>query len=724
MSEKVKSEAAASERLRVTRRPIDWPCVGLMTISLAAHATLVAIFYLQPPEPRVVSLDMITDSSRFTRYILAPEVGEVRVPDWPQNSDDGMMGGGSDGRRFDNRFGIKGSTGSDVFLARAGSGGAPPPSGVLDALRGGLPSSPFGQDRAAVSDPDSLGGLLGHKLGARGTGRGGGGEGAVGLGNLNTIGHGGGGGTGSGYGRGSRSRFTPLGGPTHPLPSNGVLTSNFVGGHGVETRLDDLLDRGVMVDGRNIRLEAFRDRGALPYAVPRDGAVALYAEMERSRVVTDSDRVHLQLALVSRRGELPERPRMDVRLVLDRSGSMDEPGKWNNAVASVHALADQLQPSDTFGLITYSDEASLDLVPQRVGSQERVHRVIDEILSRRRPGGGTNISDALELASGHRPRRREPTDLGLVVLISDGNATVGMTNPRELGTITREMFDESGVLTTTIGLGTDFSEETMLTVAREGNGSYHFVRRPSEIASIVEDELTQRAQAVAQALRLRVVLEEGVVVRRVYGSRLLSEQEHSEVRATEVATDHRLARELGISRDRSRENEEGLRIHLGSFRRGDQHVVLMELELPPGQAASQSSVAQVFLEYKDLASRSNQRLEREVAVERVSEPDEAHASVRRTVKRTVLAFQAGEALQQAAEALRMGEIATARRVLSERRELLETAADLWRDPALREDAGMIERYETVLARAYPSWNDQDQRTLLLAMAYYGDRRMR
>jgi len=89
-----------------------------------------------------------------------------------------------------------------------------------------------------------------------------------------------------------------------------------------------------------------------------------------------------------------------------------------------------------------------------------------------------------------------------------------------------------------------------------------------------------------------------------------------------------------------------------------------------------------------------------------------------------LAFQAGEALQQAAEALRAGEIASARRILSERRELLETAADLWRDPALRDDAGMIRRYETVLARAYPSWNAQDRRTLLLAMNYYGDRRMR
>jgi hypothetical protein len=100
------------------------------------------------------------------------------------------------------------------------------------------------------------------------------------------------------------------------------------------------------------------------------------------------------------------------------------------------------------------------------------------------------------------------------------------------------------------------------------------------------------------------------------------------------------------------------------------------------------------------------------------------ASLRRPVKRTALAFQAGDALQQAAEALGTGQIPEARRILAERRELLETAADLWRDPSLGQDAAMIGRYETVLARAYPSWNDQDQRTLALAMNYFGDQRMR
>lgn len=707
MSETEQGKPGEQHPFRFTRRPVDWACVMLMTASLLAHAALLTIAFLSPPRPQTLSLDVLAEDNRFVKHMLEPDRLDLDVGDAP----DTLLAGDS-GLRSDNRFGIKGP-GDSPNLARARPADPVASLGVLSALRSNAPTSPFGRAGALGLD-GAIGALRGNQdgfdQGVRGVGRGGGGAGTGGRGHRGE--------------EGQMGHAPVFAGSGLPLPRDGVLASNFVGGEGVETRLTDLLDRGVMVDGQSVRLAAFQDRGALPYPVPTDEAVALYAEMERSRVLAGGDRLHLQIALVARQGELPERPRMDVLLVLDRSGSMEDPGKWSNAVAAVYALAEQLRPQDSFGLITYSDDATLDLAPQEVRSPGEVRRSIERVLEQRRPGGGTNIHGALLLASEHRPRRARPGDMGLVVLVSDGVATVGMTNPRELGDLARAMFDEDGVLTTTIGLGTDFSEETMLTVAREGNGSYHFVRRPAEVVGILREELTERAQAVAQALRVRVVLGDEVVVRQVYGSRLLSDQEHAAVRATEVATDQRLARELGIVRDRRAESEEGLRVHLGSFRRGDQHVILMELDVPPGPAGREAEVCRVYLEYKDLTDRGNERVVRDVTVTRVRDADEALASMRRTVKRTVLAFQAGEALQEAAEALRLGEVATARRVLVERRELLEAAADLWRDPALAADARLIERYETVLARAYPSWNDQDQRTLLLAMNYFGDRRMR
>lgn len=501
-----------------------------------------------------------------------------------------------------------------------------------------------------------------------------------------------------------------------PLPQNAVLASNFVAGGGAQARLEDLIDRGVLVNGRNVRLEAFDELGRLPYPVPAREAVGLHAELERTRVHVDGERVHLQIALMARQGEAPVRPRMDVRLVLDRSGSMYGE-KWDQAIAAAHQLVDRLEAGDTFGLVSYSDDATVDLAPARVGDRRAAHRAIDGL----RMGGGTNIEAALRAAERVAPARREMNDVLLVVLVSDGVANIGQTNAAELGAIARGMFDAGGVLTTSLGLGTDFDEETMLSIAREGSGSYHFVRRAGDISDILTDELEERAQAVAQALRLRVELGEGVVATRVYGSTVLDEQQAQAVRATEIATDRRLAAELGIARDRQRDEDRGLRMHLPTFRRGDQHVVLMELEVPPGTDASR--IAHVTLDYKDLLSRGNRTATAEVRAERTRDREAAVASTQRTVKRTVLAFAAGDALSGASAALGRGDVDGARALLEERRRVLVAGAQLWSDPALARDAELLSRYEQVIGSAWNGWDGDSRRTMALAMNFYGDRRM-
>lgn len=504
--------------------------------------------------------------------------------------------------------------------------------------------------------------------------------------------------------------------PATALPTSGVLASTFVAGHGAASRLDDLMDRGVVVDGERVRLGAFEELGRLPYPVPAAHAVALYAELERTRLRQDGEHVHMQIALVARQGERPRRPRMDVRLVLDRSGSMAGE-KWTNAIAAAHALVDRLAPSDTFGLISYAEAASLDRAPARVGDRRAAHGAIDAL----RPGGATNIGDALDVVAANAPVRRGPNDVLLVVLLSDGQATVGTTDPGSLAARARSMFDGAGIITTTLGVGTDFDEATMLGIAREGSGSYEFVRRSADIAPILTEELDERALAVAQDLRLRIEVAPGVQVARVYGSRVLDQAEAARERATEVAVDARVARELGIARDRQEDDERGLRMHIPSFRRGDQHLVLLELIVPPG--AGETEIARVSLDFKDLGTASNEHAVVTVSSERTADAEVADLSVRRPVKRTVLAFQAAETLREASEALGGGDTARADQVLAERIDLLEAAATLWHDESMRRDARLLTTYRRVVDGAWRDWDDTSRHTLVLAMGYYGDQRM-
>ena len=150
-------------------------------------------------------------------------------------------------------------------------------------------------------------------------------------------------------------------------------------------------------------------------------------------------------------------------------------------------------------------------------------------------------------------------------------------------------------------------------------------------------------------------------------------------------------------------------------------MVLLELDVPPG--TSTTDVAEVFLDYKDLGTAENATAHVEVEAVRTSDREVAETSVRRPVKRTVLAFQAADALQSAAAALETGDVASAHAVLDERVTLLRTAADLWDDEALSRDAMLLSRYERVVDHAYGGFGYDERRTLAMAMAYYGDERM-
>ena len=110
-------------------------------------------------------------------------------------------------------------------------------------------------------------------------------------------------------------------------------------------------------------------------------------------------------------------------LVIDRSGSMAEPMRPGDprsptklavAIRGAQRAAQALSPFDRVGVITFSDDSSLDFTPRSVTSANDIPTWLSGV----RPGGGTNIFDALALAQ--RTLTREKTPIQHLVLITDG----------------------------------------------------------------------------------------------------------------------------------------------------------------------------------------------------------------------------------------------------------------------------------------------------------------
>ena len=210
-------------------------------------------------------------------------------------------------------------------------------------------------------------------------------------------------------------------------------------------------------------------------------------------------------------GEVTRRP-VDLAVVLDGSGSMSATGKIDHAKEAARQLARAIGPDDTYSLVVFNDAARVI----RPAAPVTDARAIDRLLQRVYEGGGTNLHQGL-LHGGREIARVHDSDrVGRVVVLSDGKATVGITNPEQTAAQAAELARD-GITVSTIGLGLDYNEDALAKIADLGGGSYDFVDNPSTLAQVFDDELQRSFKVVARGARVRLELLGGTELLEVIG---------------------------------------------------------------------------------------------------------------------------------------------------------------------------------------------------------------
>jgi len=496
-----------------------------------------------------------------------------------------------------------------------------------------------------------------------------------GLGIVGGFGHGGGG--------SAAPSPPPAMAPLPVLDPNARYATTYRPGGAALSAFDAALSRGALPVATKDLVGDFGARYAPAIDAPKIGAMSYAIDLERAAVGPTGGPMHLRIAL---KGSdiAPLRAPLSVHVVLDVSGSMAG-ASIEHARKAAEALVQKLEPSDHFSLTTFSNDAKTIVGSGSIGPRrDQVVQVIRAIQTE----GGTNVSSGLDL--GYAQAQKDALDgaVKIVMLLSDGHANGGDTDPKSLARRSSRAFQE-GVQTSTFGIGTDFDGALLASIADQGAGAHYYLAEPTQIAPALAKELDARLVPVSQALEIRVRLRPGISATKVYGSSALDDEMAALIRAQELAVDGQVQKKDGIVADRKDDAKGGMRFFIPAFARGDRHAMLLSLQIPAG--GSDKPIASIEIKYKDRLLKKNVTQEIPVKLTWAKTLAESAATINPSVQATVQAFAAGDTILRAAELVEKGDRVAARTLLTERATLLRKAKDTTGDVKLAEDATRLDK---------------------------------
>jgi Ca-activated chloride channel homolog len=196
----------------------------------------------------------------------------------------------------------------------------------------------------------------------------------------------------------------------------------------------------------------------------------------------------------------------DLVIVLDRSGSM-QGQKLNDACLAVMQLIDRMSAKDRLALIIYANGVAT--LSPLLAVDEAHRRQLKASVAQLIADGGTNLGSGLK--RGIQTLMQTPAEgrQRRVILISDGLANQGITDPQELAAMASGAAEQNFAVST-VGVGYDFNEMLMTALADHGAGRYYFLENPQWFSQVFEKEFQDTQHVAASGVEILVPLEKEI----------------------------------------------------------------------------------------------------------------------------------------------------------------------------------------------------------------------
>ena len=232
-------------------------------------------------------------------------------------------------------------------------------------------------------------------------------------------------------------------------------------------------------------------------------------------------------------------PPVNLVFLVDTSGSMNEPNKLPLLIRSLELLLSALAPEDRVAIVTYAGTAGVVLEPTPVAERATIRASLERLRAGGSTAGAEGIREAYRLAERHRLEG----GVTRVILATDGDFNVGITEPQALEDyIARKR--SGGVSLSVLGFGMgNYHDELMQRLAQSGNGNAAYIDTLSEARKVLLEEAASTLVTIAGDVKVQVEFNPAAVreYRLIgYETRVLAREDfrNDKVDAGEIGAGH------------------------------------------------------------------------------------------------------------------------------------------------------------------------------------------
>ena len=234
-----------------------------------------------------------------------------------------------------------------------------------------------------------------------------------------------------------------------------------------------------------VRIEEMVNYFPYAYPAPEPGAPAPF--LPTVSVFETPWNADTQLLHIGIQGILPQiedRPPLNLVFLIDTSGSMSQPDKLPLLIQSFRLLLGELRAQDEVAIVTYAGTAGVALEPTAASDRAAINAALTALQA----GGSTNGVGGLEEAYRLAAEMSDEGDVSRVLLATDGDFNVGLSDPSALEDYIAEQRD-SGTYLSVLGFGRgNLQDATMQALAQNGNGIAAYIDSLHEAQRVLVDQ--------------------------------------------------------------------------------------------------------------------------------------------------------------------------------------------------------------------------------------------